>query len=486
MASRKFKATSTKFSSKRRFGVSDAFANEMARLGHGTQSILEYTRYPSRNLTADFGLLNSLYRSNWIIQNIISMIPDDMVKNWYKVRTEEDPLLLKQYVETERGARVRDSVLEGLKWGRLYGGCLGIMLIAGHEKEMMRPLNHEDVVVGSFRGLFIADRHSGVMPSTQLVEDIVSPNFGMPLYYTVSTPNGEERYDVHHSRCVRFIGRELPYRERMLEQHWGQSEVEAIYDEVVKRDNASFSIANLIFKANMVTRELQDLDQLLALGGSKQIKRFWDMLQALSVIESNFGVRAVNKGDSVSQQTYSFAGLSDVYEAIITDVAGASRIPLTKLFGQSPRGLNATGESDLQNYEDYVDELKEKSLRPIVEKLMPVIAMSTWGRIPEGITAEFVPLRQPDPSKRAEIGQRKVDLLVQAFTAGGIDCADFLRGLKKIDEVDDLFSHIGNDKIESREDIYYNQIKMGEEYGMLGGTDPFLPEPIMNAEKEEP
>ena len=33
------------------------------------------------------------------------------------------------------------------------------------------------------------------------------------------------------------------------------------------------------------------------------------------------------------------------------DVAGAaSDHPVTKLFGRSPAGLNATGEADMQNY----------------------------------------------------------------------------------------------------------------------------------------
>ncbi|MFQ8761936.1 MAG: anti-CBASS protein Acb1 family protein [Intestinimonas sp.] len=54
------------------------------------------------------------------------------------------------------------------------------------------------------------------------------------------------------------------------------------------------------------------------------------------------------------------------------DLSGASRIPVTKLFGRSPAGMNATGESDLRNYYDYVDTLREAKLRPILEKLLPV------------------------------------------------------------------------------------------------------------------
>lgn len=45
---------------------------------------------------------------------------------------------------------------------------------------------------------------------------------------------------------------------------------------------------------------------------------------------------------------------------------------MTKLFGRAPAGMNATGESDLQNYYDYVDTLRESVLAPILRRLLPV------------------------------------------------------------------------------------------------------------------
>lgn len=77
------------------------------------------------------------------------------------------------------------------------------------------------------------------------------------------------------------------------------------------------------------------------------------------------------------------------------DLSGASRIPVTKLFGRSPAGMNATGESDLRNYYDYVDTLREAKLRPILEKLLPVLAMSAWGAVPDGWTSLSRPCGLP-------------------------------------------------------------------------------------------
>lgn len=58
----------------------DAFSNPIARLGYGTQDLMQATQYPLTRMTQNYQLLTSLYRDNWIVQNIISTIPEDMVR----------------------------------------------------------------------------------------------------------------------------------------------------------------------------------------------------------------------------------------------------------------------------------------------------------------------------------------------------------------------------------------------------------------------
>ena len=61
------------------------------------------------------------------------------------------------------------------------------------------------------------------------------------------------------------------------------------------------------------------------------------------------------------------------------DMAGAAEIPATKLFGRSPQGMNSTGEADLRNNYDLIAQMQERMLRPALEKLLPVMAISCWG-----------------------------------------------------------------------------------------------------------
>ena len=100
------------------------------------------------------------------------------------------------------------------------------------------------------------------------------------------------------------------------------------------------------------------------------------------------------------------------------DMAGAAEIPATKLFGRSPQGLNATGESDLRNYYEMIAQLQERSLRPALEKLLPVMAISCWGEVPPDLEIVFAPLMTTSPNDRADLMGKWTEALVKAVDSG--------------------------------------------------------------------
>lgn len=427
--------------------TTDAFSNQLFRLGYGSQSPLEATEYPLTRMTDNYARLNALYRDNWLVQNVVGIVPDDMTRKWVTVNGSVSPEQLARLEKAQRVAGVKDKINTGLKWGRLYGGAAGLIMIRGQEGMMDKPLDPDLIYPGSFAGVYLIDRWCGVTPGVELVQDMADPEFGLPDYYDINSPDNRLVMRVHHSRVLRFTGRELPYLERLAEMYWGASEVESIYSEVVKHDNVSANMAALTFQANLHTMEVQNLDQLFSLSPAEQQRRFWKTLQAQSVVRSNFGTQLVNKGDTITQHQYTFAGLADVYNSICMDVAGASHIPLTKLFGRSPSGLNATGESDLQNYYDYIDSLREQKLRPLLDKLLPVMAMSTWGAIPDDLDISFPPMWTPDAKEEAEIAKAKTESIINAFQAGLLDLATAQKELKRLSAVTGMFDSLTDEQI---------------------------------------
>lgn len=444
--------------SRRHKETADAFSNPLFRLGYGSQSPLEATEYPLTRMSDNYALLNSLYRDNWIVQNVVGIIPDDMTKKWFELKGPLGPEALEEFDRIIRRTALKERINTGLKWGRLYGGAAGLILIRGQEDILDRPLDLETILPGTFAGLHILDRWNGLTPGMELVEDISDPDFGLPKYYTITSPGTHLGVKVHHSRLLRFLGRELPYLEKVAELYWGGSEVESLYRDVVKHDNVANNMAALTFRANIDTMTVPNLDQLFSVAAAEQQRRFWNTMQAQSVVRSNFGMQLVDKDSTITNTQYTFTGLGDVYEAMCLDLSGASRIPMTKLFGRSPAGLNATGESDLINYYDYVDTLRESVLRPLLERLLPVVYMSLWGAVPEGVSISFPSLWTPTAKDVAEIALKKAQAVRDMFQAGLLGADTAQKELKAISEETGMFGSISEEEIERNKGKTYQDL----------------------------
>lgn len=423
--------------------VQDAFSNPIFRLGWGSQSPLEATEYPLTRMTDNYALLNSLYRDNWVVQNVVGLMVDDMLREWYTLKGDVSPEMQDALAKAERQTRIRDRLNAGLRWGRLYGGAAGLIMVKGQEA-LEKPLDVDLIFPGSFQGLYILDRWMGITTTNGLVMEAGEP---VPEYYSITDAQGHTAAKVHHSRVIRFTGRELMEVERQAEMYWGESEVEALYKEVVAHDNVSANMAALTFQANINTMEYKGLEQLFSIGSSQTQQRFWQTMQAQSVLRSNFGTQLVEQGTKLTNQQYSFAGLQDVYESMCLNLCGASHYPMTKLFGRSPAGMNATGESDLRNYYDYVDSQREAKLRPALQKLLPVLSMSAWGFVPDDLEIAFPPLWTPTAMETAEIALKKAQAIRDTFQAGLIQADTAQRELKKLEEETAMFGSISDAEI---------------------------------------
>ena len=432
----------------------DAFSNPLFHLGYGSQSPLEATEYPLTRMTDNYALLNSLYRDNWVVQNVVGLMVDDMLREWYKLRGTISPEYQDELSRVERVTQIRARLNEGLRWGRLYGGAAGLIMIDG-QNDLSKPLDLEMIYPGSFKGLYILDRWQGISPNIRLVFE---GGEEVPESYSVVDGSGNTVATVHHSWVIRFTGRELPRIERQAELYWGESEVEALYKDVVAHDNVSANMAALTFQANINTQEVQNLEQLFSLGSTEQQRRFWNTMQAMSVVRSNFGIQLINKGDAVHNTQYTFAGLQEVYESMCLNLCGASHYPMTKLFGRSPAGMNATGESDLRNYYDYVDSQREAKLRPALERLLPVMAMSAWGAVPDNLQIDFPPLWTPTAKEVAEIAKVKTEATVAGFQAGIIDLQAAQKELKKLEEETGMFGSLTDEEIAANAGRTYQDV----------------------------
>lgn len=451
----------------------DAFSNVLARLGAGTPNLLEGTEYSLQRMSRDFNTLNALYRESWIVRRIIDVIPADMLKNWITITSGLDPDVEKRLSLTLRRTQLIDKLKRGMQWGRLYGGALGVMLVKHQGYDLSQPLQLDWIMPGDFAGLLIFDRWNGVNPSSELIEDISDPDYGFPKYYTVTDPAGGGSVKIHHSRVIRFTGNTLPFWEEIAEMQWGASVIESIFDELRKRDNVSWNIAQLTFMANIRVLKMQDLGQLLAATDNESQAELLRTLEAQNMLLNNMGMQVMDAADGLETHQYTFGGLADCYQQFIMDISGAAEIPVTRLFGRSPSGLNATGESDLQNYYDMIAEKQESYLRPILNKVLPPFIISTLGSLPDDFDFEFDPVAEPTDKERADLAKCGTDNVVAAYNAGLISQRTALKELKQQSERTGVWTNITDEDIERASDSVEPPGEMG---GMFGGEEPIEPQ----------
>ena len=464
----------------------DGYSNAAAFLGEDSP-LLSSGTFRRSGLTRETELLTTAYRENWIAKRIIDMPCEDMTRAWYKLSTSLPEREVHTLKRLEAKHSVKQEIANAIRWARLYGGSLALIVLRGEEDRLDLPLDPDVLLPGCFQGLLVLDRAQGIEPSQELVADLDDPDFGLPRYYTVELETGgglnselsaaageiprQARDDteggnmvwngtnssrvrslhygrddigvsrlwprpglsdrpgpsanicygtvkIHHSRVLRFVGRELPYMEMVAENYWGASELEHIWDELQKRNATSANIAQLVFQANITTLKMGHLGQHLAMGTEKQRQEALQAMETENRLRTSFGLQIMNKDDSLENHSYSFGGLSEIYEAFMMDMAGAAEIPATKLFGRSPQGMNSTGEADLRNYYDMIAQMQERYLRPALEKLVPVMAISCWGYAPEDMEIIFEPIMTSSPAEKAELVQKMTADVIEAFKCG--------------------------------------------------------------------
>ena len=420
----------------------DGYSNAAAFLGADSPLISSGTFVPS-GLTSDPRLLTTAYREFWLATRIIDTPAEDMTRAWYTLTgkiPEED---LDDLKRLEARHSVKQELTNAIRWARLYGGSLALMVIRGDADRLDQPLNLDLLPPDCFQGLLVLDRAMGISPSMELETDLDDPDYGLPMFYTVEMGVGEcTSMKIHHSRVLRFVGRELPPMEMLSENYWGASELEHVWDELQKRSATSANIAQLVFQANITTLKMGDFGDTVAMSTKEAQTAVRTLISEENRFRTSFGLQLLSKEDSLENHSYSFTGLSEVYEAFVMDVAGAAEIPATKLFGRSPQGFQSTGESDLRNYYEMVAGLQERHLRPALDRLLPVMAISCWGFLPDDLSFVFNPLATETPQERAQLLKDLSDPIIRQFECGMITRESAVAELKALGEPYGAFSKI--------------------------------------------
>ncbi len=430
--------------------TADGFQNFAARLGLGAGSQQDQSTYGFDFLSRDRLKLEAMYRSSWIVGQVVDVVAEDMTREGINIRGLDDPkdaeLIQAKLDELE----IWNEITNVIKWGRLYGGAIAVMLVDG--QNVSTPLNIDTVSKDQFKGLMVLDRWL-VQPTLQDLVTEYGPDFGMPKYYDVIADSlGLSNQRIHYSRIIRFDGVDLPYWQRIAENLWGQSVIERLLDRLVAFDSTTTGIAQLVYKAHLRTYKVKGLRSIIAAGG-KALDGLIKQMEHIRLWQSNEGMTLMDSEDEFEAHSYSFSGLDAVLLQFGQQLSGASQIPLVRLFGQSPAGMNATGESDLSNYYDNINQQQERRMRTGLGKLLKIVSLSALGKkLPDSFNFDFASLWQMDDVQKADVATKITDAVCKAEEQGLITQKTALKELRQSSEITGIFSNITDNDIEAAND----------------------------------
>lgn len=337
--------------------------------------------------------LENMYRGSWLAKKIVNITADDMTREWLHVMFDGEELGT-EIEQAEKRFGVKRKANEAMRWARLYGGAM--IIIGTKDKNLAKPLDVKNIRQGDLRYLHVIDRWR-VSPAGSLNRDLESPNFGMPDSYVIA----ESTVQVHHSRVLRFNGEKLPYFAWLRNGMWDDSVLQHVMDSLMNCDTTTQAVATMLFEANVDVLKSEGLADLLARKDGEAIltKRF----QVAALLKSFNRMLLLDGTESYEKKQNSFANLDKIIQQFMVDVSGAADIPMTRLFGQSAGGLNATGDNDIRNYYDMISAKQESELRPQLEYLYEVLVRSELGHMPKDFRFDFNPLWQLSEGEQATV-----------------------------------------------------------------------------------
>lgn len=368
--------------------------------------------------------LTGLYEGSGLFSKIIDTPAEEALKHGFDLNLKSNEM--NAFVdEVLDDLEWDEKATTAIKWARLYGGALIVMLIddgRGLEEpvdwEHIRSIDElrvyeRSIVQPDYASLYQQD-YGGKGIGNRVSK------FGQPEYYYVSSIYGS--FKVHESRCLVFRNGVLPEQtSNATYLFWGMPEYVRIRRALRETVTAHTDSVKLLERSVQAIYSMKGLASLLTTDdGENQV------LKRLQLVDTSRGllnsIAIDSEGEQYDFKTFQFSGVKDVIDATCNMLSALTNIPQTILFGRSPAGMNATGDSDFESYYNFVEKIQRLMLKRNLRTLLDVVfrAGIASGDVAEepDYKLEFKPLWSLSDTEQATVDQTKAQTaLVKAQTA---------------------------------------------------------------------
>jgi phage-related protein (TIGR01555 family) len=376
--------------------------------------------------------LAAIYLS-WLGRRIVDLLPDEaMKKGWKLVCPSWEPDKLTRLEKYHQHLNVHELMIRALKSERCFGGSVITALTDDTWGAMRNPIP-DFLPHKSLLKLQMFDAWQTYASEMNLMNPL-KDNYQFPETYTIGSAGmiamnqGKEDSNfitgsvVHHSRIERFGGEWMPWYERQRNLYWGASTLGIAYDAIRNAGTVDNSIASLLFRASVPVFKVEDLINIVA--DPEARAAFLERMNILNYQMSNNNMAIIDKDEELSNlELGALSGLDPILERYYIIVSAATGIPVTKLVGESAKGLTATGEGDLDNYYDLLETYRYNRIKPHLMNIFKhwIIPSFYNELMPADFDIEFPELERESPGKKQEKDSALIDMVIKAEDAGLID-----------------------------------------------------------------
>lgn len=354
------------------------------------------------NLILSDNALHNAYRNTWLAKKIVNIPALDALRKWRDWQADQGQITLIEAEERRLG--LKNKLLQCKQLARLWGGAC---IFIGDGTDAATPFDPATVSKGGIKYLTVMSRRE--MIANELEIDPTQEFYGQPVNYTIS--NGHTFTTIHPSRLVLQIGDPLPDPWNPIgpvtSTGWGDSVLQSVYTAIINADSTAANVASLVFEANVDVYKIADLMENMSSAPYRQ--KLLDRFALANIGKGVSRALITDSDEEYDRKQISFSALPDVIQQFLIIVSGAADIPLTRLLGQSPSGLNSTGEHDMKNYYDRVTAIQTLEIQPALYKLDEALIRSALGTRPPEVFYTWTPLEQMSEKECAEVFKIKAE-----------------------------------------------------------------------------
>ncbi len=372
--------------------------------------------YDSTNYLFRWQQYVHLYETSWEARKIIRIPIEDALRKPWIVGGIDEKIIDSLNFRLE-DLRFTNILSKSMILERLLGGCLTFLGLEGDTDD---PSEVYDPSEGR-RLRFINAIPVSRITKSHWETDPLSSGYMQPKSYDI---NG---IGIDTSRLLVWDGDPLfDPLDASLTRHYsnltgfGPSKLAPIWDDIIKAIGTRQAAYQLIKTNNALIMTITGHENLDGTSpGEKKLRALREVANNLSVYRA-----ALIEGRDVSieQSASSFGSVPELIITFIQILSAASDIPATRFLGQAPGGLNATGDSDLENYYNVVNAIQEQRIRPKLVRIYDILGYemfpNEWPRIRKDINITFPPLwNETDSEKNVRHGN-ELDNIIKLMDSG--------------------------------------------------------------------